>query len=105
MVFAIQSDTSGYLEDELYTLQKMLGEFPASLTSSFYLLGLRDTESLVSKEDIPVGTIEFTRRISSLAGRYDIEVAYMLINSLREAEVVLEQEHDQEADNDHEIAD
>lgn len=41
----------------------------------------------------------------NLAGRYDIEVACMLINSLREAEVVLEQEHDQEADNDHEIAD
>lgn len=84
MVFAIQSDTSGYLEDELYTLQKMLGEFPASLTSSFHLLGLRNTESLVSKEDIPVGTIEFTRRALVHQGYTDvlrpIEVPYFLQN-------------------------
>lgn len=84
MFFAIQSDTSGYLEDELYTLQKMLGEFPASLTSSFHLPGLRDTESLVSKEDIPVGTIEFTRRALVHQGYTDvlrpIEVPYFLQN-------------------------
>lgn len=36
------------------------------------------------------------RKITSLAGRYDIEVVYMLINSLREAKVVAEKDYCQE---------
>lgn len=99
MIFAIQSDTSGYLEDELYTLQKMLGEFPLSITSSFHLLGINDTESLVKEEDIPVGTIEFTRRALAHQGYTDvlrpIEVPYFLQNDRflnREYRIVLRDE-------------